>query len=36
MDFKSVDSGDPVFLRVLQSHCPAKLMLKLKIGAQVQ
>ena len=35
MEFKATDSGDPIFLRALQSHCPAKLVLKLKIGAQV-
>lgn len=35
MNFKSTDTGEPQFLRMLQSHCPAKPVLTLKIGAQV-
>ena len=29
------DSGDEAFLRMLQSHCPARQRLELKVGAQV-
>ena len=35
IEYKAIDSGDPSFLRMLQTHCPAKQFLKLKIGAQV-
>ena len=29
------DSGDEAYLRMLQSHCPARQRLELKVGAQV-
>ena len=34
-DYTAVDSGDQPYLSTLQANCPAKLKLKLKIGAQV-
>ena len=34
-EFKSVDSGEPAFLKTLQQHCPAKDIVRLKEGAQV-
>jgi ATP-dependent DNA helicase PIF1 len=35
MYFTASDSGDEVFLRMLQSHCPARQRLELRAGAQV-
>jgi ATP-dependent DNA helicase PIF1 len=34
-EYKSIDSGEPSFIKMLQANCPAKQILKLKIGAQV-
>lgn len=33
--FKSIDIGEVAFLRSLQSHCSAKEIIQLKVGAQV-
>jgi hypothetical protein len=33
--FLASDSGDEAYLRMIQSHCPAKQRLELKVGAQV-
>jgi hypothetical protein len=30
-----VDEGDRVFLQMLQNHCPARQVVKLKVGCQV-
>jgi ATP-dependent DNA helicase PIF1 len=35
VEYKAVDSGEPQYLRSLQMNCPAKQILKLKVGAQV-
>jgi ATP-dependent DNA helicase PIF1 len=35
MNFEAIDSGEASYLAVLQSHCPAKKTLCLKVGAQV-
>jgi ATP-dependent DNA helicase PIF1 len=35
VEYKAMDSGDQSCLRVLQTHCPARSLLKLKVGAQV-
>lgn len=35
VNFEAIDSGEASYLAVLQSHCPAKKVLGLKIGAQV-
>jgi hypothetical protein len=34
--FLASDSGDEAYLRMIQSHCPAKQRLELKVGAQVR
>ena len=34
-EYIASDSGDEAYLRMIQSHCPAKQQLKLKLGAQV-
>lgn len=36
MTYAAQDSGDEVFVRMLQRHCPAKTSLELKVGAQVR
>lgn len=33
--FQARDTGDPVYLKALQHHCPAKATIALKEGAQV-
>ena len=34
-EYNASDSGEPMYLKLLQSSCSAKQKLKLKIGAQV-
>jgi ATP-dependent DNA helicase PIF1 len=34
-EYKASDTGDNIYMKMLQNHCPAKSLLKLKIGAQV-
>lgn len=34
-EYKSIDSGETAFIKMLQANCPAKQILKLKLGAQV-
>ena len=33
--YRAVDAGDAPFVSMLQSHCPAKQSINLKIGCQV-
>ena len=33
--FIAIDSGEDVYVRMLQSHCPARQRLELKLGSQV-
>jgi ATP-dependent DNA helicase PIF1 len=35
IEYRAMDSGDQSYLRILQTHCPARSLLKLKVGAQV-
>ena len=34
-EYRACDTGDNIYMKMLQNHCPAKNLLKLKIGAQV-
>ena len=34
-EYRSTDTGEAMYVKMLQSHCPAKSLLKLKLGSQV-